>query len=422
MAQEKTISHKRFFVHSLTSLCDQALLSALNLIVGLVLIRLASKETYGLYAQLYVVGIFASTILDAIITSPLTTVAPGKPTSQRMQLFAQLQRLQCKLNAVLALLFGVGCGLMVYMTGTNAQPWLIGLVFALYIFLNAQREYLRSISFIEGKPNQTLSMDTGYVIAVGGGILVLMAFDQLTVAAIIFTLACANIVSLLLGKGIVPSSKNTPLSEHQTLAEIWQRGKWALPGALVAWLTNYSYLFLAAAFLGITASAELNAARLLLMPISLCVLAWSRIARPIASRLYTSRNWTQLNRIAWLSVIGIEALTLIYLGALWLMLPWLQIHVLGDNYQNVSPLVLAWGCYFAVNAARWVGSSWLTSNDQYKQLLASGVASLVIMFIASLLLIPSYGAWGAIAALIIVEICDLILIWGVFLPMAKRLR
>ncbi len=117
-----------------------------------------------------------------------------------------------------------------------------------------------------------------------------------------------------------------------------------------------------------------------------------------------------------------EALTALYVAILWFMLPWLQTHVLGPQYQNSTPLVLAWGFYFAVNAARWVGSSWLSSNDRYKQLLISGVASLIVMLIASLLLIPSYGAWGAVAALVIVEIFDLILIWGFFLPMTRHHR
>jgi O-antigen/teichoic acid export membrane protein len=82
--------------------------------------------------------------------------------------------------------------------------------------------------------------------------------------------------------------------------------------------------------------------------------------------------------------------------------------------------VLAWGGYFAINAARWIGSSWLTSNDQYKLLLLSGVACLAVMLIASSILIPLYGSWGAILALIVVEVFDLLLIWAVFLPMLRR--
>lgn len=33
---------------------------------------------------------------------------------------------------------------------------------------------------------------------------------------------------------------------------------------------------------------------------------------------------------------------------------------------------------------------------------------------------PMYGAWGAVLALIIVEVFDLVLIWAVFLPLVRR--
>ncbi len=274
MVQEKELNNRRLFIHSLTSLFDQAILSALNLVVGLVLIRLATKETYGLYSQIYVVGIFVSTVAEALITSPLTTIAPGKTHIQRLQLFAQLHHLQFSLNILLALLFGIGSSIAVYVTDTDSQPWLIGIAFAFYIFLNAQREYLRSVSFIEGAPHKVLFIDSGYVIAVLCGVAILVLSRQLTVAGIMMMLGGANIIGLSLGKGILQTGQGKLTTKQQTISEIWQRGKWALPGALVAWLTNYSYLFLAAAFLGITAVADLNAARLLLMPISLCVLAW----------------------------------------------------------------------------------------------------------------------------------------------------
>jgi O-antigen/teichoic acid export membrane protein len=83
-------------------------------------------------------------------------------------------------------------------------------------------------------------------------------------------------------------------------------------------------------------------------------------------------------------------------------------------------MVLAWGGYFAINAARWIGSSWLTSNDQYKLLLLSGIACLLIMLAATAIFIPLYGTWGAILALIVVEAFDLVLIWAIFLPMMRR--
>lgn len=419
------VSSRKLLSHSLASLIDQALLSGLNFALGLVLIRLATKESYGVYSQMYVAGIFASTVIEALITGPLTTIAPGKSVAERARLTTLLLRFQWQLSIALALLFGVGSGLVASLTKIDAHPLWLGAAFALYIFANAQREYHRSISFIEARPRRVLHTDIAYALGVVVGVGVLLLIGYLTVPAILLVLALANIAGMWRstdhGLTSAASASTDSRAEYRAaVGEVMQRGRWALPGALVAWATNYSYLYFAAAVLGVAASADLNASRLLLMPISLSVLAWSRVARPMVSRLFAQRDWKHLDRLAWASVAGIELITIVYVIALWLALPWLQAHVLGAKYHGLEPMVLAWGGYFAINAARWIGSSWLTSNDQYKLLLLSGIACLVIMLIAAAIFIPMYGTWGAILALIIVEAFDLVLIWGVFLPMLRR--
>lgn len=422
MAERSTteLSRRRLLIHSLASLIDQALLSGLNLALGLILVRLATKEAYGVYAQLYVAGIFASTFIEALITGPLTTIAPGKSEQERARLIGLLLRFQWMLSLALALLFGLGTGVVASLTGIDTHPLLLALAFAIYVFTNAQREYHRSVSFIEAKPREVLRTDIVYALGVVAGVSVLMLNGYLTVPAVLLVLALANVVGMWRSAKYPAVGKQDQIAFRAAVTEVLQRGRWALPGALVAWATNYSYLYLAAAALGVAATAELNASRLLLMPISLTVLAWSRVARPMVSRLFIARDWKHLDRLAWASVAGIELLTIGYVAVLWLTLPWLQAHVLGEKYHGLEPLVLAWGGYFAINAARWIGSSWLTSNDQYKLLLLSGVASLIIMLIATSIALPLYGAWGAVLALIIVEAFDLLLIWAVFLPLVRR--
>lgn len=420
------VSSRKLLTHSLASLLDQALLSGLNFALGLILIRLASKESYGIYSQLYVAGIFASTVIEALITGPLTTIAPGKSEAERARLTTLLLRFQWQLSLALAILFGVASGAVAYTTGIDTHPlWLAG-AFAFYILANAQREYHRSISFIEARPRRVLFTDITYALGVVVGIGVLLLVGYLTVPAILLVLGLANVIGMWRTTdhhaAILPpaDAQSQRLDYRAAVSAVMQRGRWALPGALVAWATNYSYLYLAAAILGVAASADLNASRLLLMPISLSVLAWSRVARPIVSRLFAARDWKHLDRLAWASVAAIEIVTIAYVVVLWLMLPWLQAHVLGSKYHGLEPMVLAWGGYFAINAARWIGSSWLTSNDQYKLLLISGIACLLIMLAASAIFIPLYGTWGAILALIVVEAFDLVLIWAIFLPLMRR--
>lgn len=422
MAPKKTLNKQRFFLQTLVSLSDQGLLSALNLLTGLLLIRWVSKEEYGIYAQLFALGLFVSTLIEALISNPLTTIAPGKPEQEKHALFAQLYKLQWPVNLILSMAFGIGSSIAMSAVNAHPTPWLLGMTFALYVLGNAQRDFLRSILFIQGMPSRVLRIDLAYAAAVIAGTAILLWLQQLTIVTVLLLLGGANGVALSLAAGTIPKADTTLLSMRTAISVVWLRARWAVPGALIAWFINYSYLFLAAILLGAAATADLNAARLLLMPVALAVIAWSRIARPLASRMYAAKAWPQLNRLTWISVVGIETLTIMYIGLLWLALPFLQDRLLGPEYAATETLVLVWGGYFVLNAARWVGFSWLASNDQYKAMMLTNIAGLVTMLACFFTLVPKFGTTGAIASLAIVETIYLALTWFVLIPQAKKVQ
>ena len=76
----------------MASVIDQALLSGLNLLIGLALIRYASKETYGLYAQLFAAGLLTTTLLDALIGTALTTLSTRLASGDRTGFVARVVR------------------------------------------------------------------------------------------------------------------------------------------------------------------------------------------------------------------------------------------------------------------------------------------------------------------------------------------
>lgn len=87
---------------------DQAWLSALNLALGLVLIRLATKETYGIYAQLYVGALFVVSVSDSLIINPLTTRLNNGNLANRLPMIGASSSLQGRLALALSALAGLG--------------------------------------------------------------------------------------------------------------------------------------------------------------------------------------------------------------------------------------------------------------------------------------------------------------------------
>ncbi|VCU71424.1 hypothetical protein PIGHUM_03508 [Pigmentiphaga humi] len=401
------------------SIFDQAWLSMLNLVLGLVLIRMASKDAYGMYSQLYVIGLFVTSVIEAVIVNPMVNVLAGRQGQAAAPVIEILRRHQGKLSTVLAIVMGIACSAVAYSTG-HGSPVALGVVFTLFLKGNALREYARSVSFVAGQPARVLKMDLAYGLCAGGGLALLAVAGSLgpgggfPIEGVFACLALANLAALAFGPRRPRDLAIDPAHYVQIVREAWKRGRLGLPGAVLAWIVNYSYLYLAAFWLGAQATAELNASRILLVPISLLVVAWSRVARPAMGNMIARDATVELRRLLRFSLLALLLLTAVYVAVLWLGLPWLQAHLLGEKYDHAGALVPIWSLYFAINAARWVGTVALMGRDRYGFMLVESVISFAVMVVALAMAMPLYGVVGALLALIVVEFLSLLMTWGIY--------
>lgn len=406
---------------SITSVFDQAWLSALNLALGLVLIRLTSPQSYGIYAQLFAGGVFAVVIAESLIVNPLTTLAAALPSEQRDAMAGRVGRLHNRLSLALACLFGVVAGFVLAQAGAP-QSIALAAAFAAYVYTSARREFQRSVGFIQNRPGTVLRTDLIYGAALALAIGLLAATGSLSLPLVMVAMTLANLWPLLRGPRLATPAADTT-ADRRHAGQMWQRGRLGLPGAVSSWIVNYSYLYIVAAWLGAASAAELNASRLLLMPIALLVVAWSRVARPLISRLILARELRTLVQLLVASAAALEVVMFAYVGVLWLLTPWLLARVLGAAYAGLGWLVALWTLYFALYALRWIGSVLLLSADGYHMLLVSSLCSLVVLAMALPLGLVRFGTAGAVGALIAVEFFMLLLVWAAFVPITlRRLR
>lgn len=402
---------------------DQMLLSGLNFLIGLVLIRFATKETYGLYSQLFGVSVLAASLLDATIGSALTTLIARRSEAERQGFVARTFRLQMVASGVFALVCGLGIlGLAKFIELTdNAEG--LALAFAVFIFALSCREYCRTAFFVEARPETVAVMDMFFVALTLLGGSVIFFFDQVTVISVICLLALTNLLSAAMYGRQLFSHTNAAVTWENCVHDaraLWSLGRWALIGASVAWLVNSGYLYFAGGFMGAAALADLNAARLLLIPISLVAVAWSRVARPTIGKFVAEADWPQQLRFLLRSTVVMECFALGYVAVLFFGFPWLSTHVLGEKYQHVSGLLLLWGLYFAINCARGVGTTSLVSFGAFRALFWQGLGSAVILTAGCLLVIPHFGVHGALMAMITVELFELVINWCYLLPRARQ--
>jgi O-antigen/teichoic acid export membrane protein len=219
------------------------------------------------------------------------------------------------------------------------------------------------------------------------------------------------------------AGKNTPWAAYAgDIRTLWVMSRWALIGSLLGWLGNNSYLYFTSGMVGVAALADMNAARLLLIPITIAGMAWSRMAQPAMGREIAARSWVALHRYVVRSFMAIEGFTVLYVAALMVAFPLLSEYIFGEKYRHVAQLVFLWGCYFGINAARNVGTVLLTSFGEFQILFWQGAISLAVLVSLWWFLIPRFGVEGVLGAMIIVETLELAVNHAYLIPRAKRLQ
>jgi O-antigen/teichoic acid export membrane protein len=418
-------ARKRLVFKSAASVIDQVLLSGLNFLIGLALIRFATKETYGLYSQLFAGGLLVTTLLDALIGTALTTLSSRLSEEEGKKLVARAARLHWAANALLA---AAGGGTVWVMSGSFAEgesPAVLALSFAAFLLALGGREYCRTALFIELKSEQVVRLDFTFVMLTIVGAVAFFWLDSVSVTMIFSLLALSNGVAAVLFSGDLwrGAGTNTPWVAYAgDIRTLWAMSRWALIGSLLGWLGNNSYLYFTSGMVGVAALADMNAARLLLIPITIAGMAWSRMAQPAMGREIAARSWESLHRYVVRSFIAIEGFTVLYVAALMMAFPLLSEYVFGEKYRHVAQLVFLWGCYFGINAARNVGTVLLTSFGEFQILFWQGAISLAVLVSLWWFLIPRFGVVGVLGAMIIVEILELVVNHAYLIPRAKRLQ
>jgi len=400
------------------------LLSGLNFLIGLALIRYATKETYGLYSQLFGITVLTTSLLEAMIGSALTTLAARANENDRVGLVARAFRVQMTAALVFALLCGAGVWVLSLDAAHQDEAGLgLACAFAALVCSLSCREFCRTALFIESRPQVVALMDllfVGLTVCAGG---LLLWQTTVSVTAVIALLALTNGAAALLFAPKLwwpAGGRTSDFSSDHDLRALWKLSRWALIGAIVAWSVNNGYLYFAGGFLGVAALADLNAARLLLIPISIVAMAWGRVARPTLGRSIVAQDWVGLRRWIAGSTVAMEVFALTYVALLLWGFPWLSTNLFGEKYHHIAGLLLLWGVYFAVNCARNVGTTTLISFGAYRVLFWQGLSSVPVLVVGCWFAIPRYGVMGALVAMILVEVCELVVNWFFLLPRAMR--
>jgi O-antigen/teichoic acid export membrane protein len=390
----------RFFGPALRGVVDQALTSAENFAIGVILVRNCTKAEFGLYVLGYGILVLGWSLIAALITAQMSSIF------SRPSLSAEARRNQCGalLRALLiACIANVGCGCL--LTLVLAQLHIVARYDAYYwLFLTLAlpgmclRDFMRRYFFQEGTESRALLMDASALILTVTALGAMAATHVSHLNSVAAgTLALGGLAVGIWGvfAGGLSPRKHAD-NAAASVQSAWRGGIWNIGATMVSWVQNQAYTFFVTAMLGLSGLATANAPRVLLTPITLLS---TGLALPLLPRFAKQRNDLR-TLVGFRSVGTLVAMTSLFVGfyilALWLARDPLTHLVLGGRYENVWPCIVAWAIANVFTNVRIYYSTFLLAKGGFRHLATANILSAVVVIGLTAPLIHFFGVVGSI--------------------------
>jgi O-antigen/teichoic acid export membrane protein len=409
-----------------TTVVDQVVISGANFIVGLLLIRQTSSSDYAIFVLVQSAITLMISGQMAWLSSPLAVVAPEKTSEVRHLMIGSVEASQRRfltLAAATALLVPIGGFFLHVWTLMEAAAVALGIVACWAALL---REYLRGVLLIFRRPEEMLRTDIIYVAVLLIGAVAAAYWSKPAGLWAIATL----IISAVVGERAAHRALDrNPGFTVGDAAPFWKEMRpmatWATVGAMTYWIYNQSYNYVLASRIDLAAVADVNAARLLLMPTIVLTVGVKTLLVPTAAGWLAESNVGRLIRRLLVFACGIAAIDIVYCILLWIFRDWLTHDFMHKTIGNRDLLLILWAILSLIALFRDLLQTGVFALKKFKSLAGvtalSAVVSLTIMWLG----IKNWGASAALFGQVAGETINLVgvaslLVGGYFAERAKR--
>jgi O-antigen/teichoic acid export membrane protein len=392
----------------LAPIAEQLVLSGLSLLINIAFIAVSSKEEYGVFSILNSYLLLAVSLQTAVFSVPVTVEL------SRFNAIDKKRSLVVCSWALLPIAFGLALlsaltlyGYFQFNKADNATSLCIS--FAAAIFTTWIREFSRTLNVLQGNFSRSFGLAMLYSTLVVGAIgFSIGTTHKLTTVEIFWFISIASLLASpdLLLKLKERVSTNELIQIQKLLVP---NSKWAFPGVVTTWIQNNAYLTIVGGLAGVTATADLSAARLFIMPY---MTGFAGFGRTLIKSFSEDLDKTpeivkkQATKLAVFQVaIGLSLATIIYA---------LTVFNIGDllgKYSQSLNLAIWWACFAGVACAKSIFVMLAQSGREFKLLFGSNLAAAAVVLATIFSPYDHEITKLAIFALIAGEAVTLAIVW-----------
>ena len=382
-------------------IADNALMSATNFAMVVLLARALSPEDFGLYALIYTSLIFVNGMQAALVSQPHTML--GAPREGRA--FARYTTDTAWCQVALATMTAAATALLAlvgHAAGWQADTLLLACAPATAAW--QMQEFVRRVLYTRSAVAKAFAND---LVSYGGQLLLVLMLwqaDALTPVIAILVLAVTSLLGVLIGLWQIRAwldGASTWQSVRAAARENWHFGKWLLGGNLATWTSGRIYPIVAAGLVSVAATGAMKALQTILGPMNVLTFAIDPLVGPKAARIHARDGISPLRRF----VCRVQLLVLATVGAYCLGValfarPLLDL-VYGPAYTGYAWLLSVMAIIYAFTAFRGPMSIALTAIGETSAIFRVRLASSIANLTFGLAAVALFGIAGIGAGLIL---------------------
>jgi O-antigen/teichoic acid export membrane protein len=401
------------------SVLSQGLLSATNLLAGLILVRRAPQAQYGYYVLIMSTVPLLAQLQSSFISPILQTQVTIAGADQRRNFVGGLLREQRLLMLVVAVASLLVCALA---WAGGAMNTVAAIIFALGVLAAVAwlfREFFRMVLVSYRRPYDVLKGDVAFSAILIGGIWLSTLTATPAVYAALTIVTAAAVGGWLLSRRLRRHDPWNIDGSPGALVQTVRVGVWAATGSGIHWLFSQGYTFIVAARLDVSAVAAIAATRLLLSPLGVFSLG-------IATMMFsTSTLWLKhhgsrgLFRRVLLFAFAMAVVTIVYLIVIWSVRDWIFLHIIKKDYPERDLLLGIWSLVFLCTVIRDQVIFLLVAHGRWKVLAGLTSFCAVLGLSVSFTAIQRFGPAGGLMGLLAGEIAHVV---GVLLLSHRYMR
>lgn len=386
-----------------SAVVSQALLSAGNFIIGLILIRNTSTEQYGYYVLVFSAILLLISLQNAFFNPPLAIRLPKLDKTGRSELIGGLYREQRRLLPALGAVITIITLVLWYAGILDRQTATLVLAAIVAILVILNREYLRMVLFAHRRPQNVLPTDIFYVLFAVAGVYSATHTAAPALGAVLALSLAAIVSGVLLFRALRRVEPWDSQGAKGILREIAPLSAWSTAGAGIHWTFSQGYIYLVASTLSITAVSAIAATRILMMPMNLLSTGIGSLMLPMASKWLHQHGARRVWHRLMLFAAGLAAVTLCYFAVLWWLRDWIFAVVLKKEFAQRDALLMLWGAVIFVIVMRDQLVYLLAAQGRFQTMTLFTFVCAIISLVASYAGMLRFGVTGALIGILIGE-------------------